>query len=39
MDPFNKPQGPQPHYSLYQRDVFKLGTEGKLPSISTHPQR
>ena len=27
MDPENKPQGPLPHYSLYQREVFKRGGE------------
>ena len=27
MDPENKPQGPSPHYSLYQREVFKRGGE------------
>ncbi|KAF5343244.1 hypothetical protein D9758_013410 [Tetrapyrgos nigripes] len=38
MDPTNKPKGPSPHYSLYQREVFKQGgTEGKLPSFSVHP--
>ncbi|KAK7468929.1 hypothetical protein VKT23_003424 [Stygiomarasmius scandens] len=37
MDPTNKPQGPSPHYSLYQREVFKQGgTEGKLPHFSVH---
>jgi hypothetical protein len=25
MDPTNKPKGPSPHYSLYQREVFKQG--------------
>lgn len=25
MDPTNKPQGPSPHYSLYQREIFKKG--------------
>lgn len=28
MDPTNKPKGPSPHYSLYQREVFKRGGEG-----------
>ncbi|KAJ3762956.1 FMN-dependent dehydrogenase [Lentinula raphanica] len=38
MDPTNKPQGPSPHYSLYQREIFKRGgTEGKLPHFSVHP--
>lgn len=27
MDPTNKPQGPSPHYSLYQREVFRKGGE------------
>jgi hypothetical protein len=27
MDPTNKKQGASPHYSLYQRDVFKRGGE------------
>lgn len=25
MDPTNKSKGPSPHYSLYQREVFKKG--------------
>lgn len=25
MDPNNKQSGPSPHYSLYQREVFKAG--------------
>ncbi|GJE93374.1 L-lactate dehydrogenase [Phanerochaete sordida] len=37
MDPTNKPQGPSPHYSLYQREVFRRGgEEGILPSFSVH---
>ncbi|TIC32789.1 FMN-dependent alpha-hydroxy acid dehydrogenase [Wallemia mellicola] len=39
MDPYNKPQGPSPHYSLYQRELFANGPEGKLPSISSHPEK
>lgn len=36
MDPTSKPKGPSPHYSLYQREIFKRGgTEGK----STYPPR
>ncbi|KAI0316574.1 FMN-dependent alpha-hydroxy acid dehydrogenase [Amylostereum chailletii] len=27
MDPTNKPAGPSPHYSLYQREVFRRGGE------------
>jgi hypothetical protein len=27
MDPTNKKKGASPHYSLYQRDVFKRGGE------------
>jgi hypothetical protein len=27
MDPTNKPKGPSPHYSLYQREVFMRGGE------------
>lgn len=27
MDPTNKPQGPSPHYSLYQREMFRTGGE------------
>ncbi|KAL6309408.1 L-lactate dehydrogenase [Sparassis latifolia] len=39
MDPENKPQGPSPHYSLYQREIFKQGgTTGQLPSFSVHPE-
>ncbi|KAI0074614.1 FMN-dependent alpha-hydroxy acid dehydrogenase [Panus rudis PR-1116 ss-1] len=39
MDPTNKPQGPSPHYSLYQREIFKRGgTTGQLPSFSVHPE-
>ncbi|PPQ82546.1 hypothetical protein CVT25_007155 [Psilocybe cyanescens] len=39
MDPTNKPKGPSPHYSLYQREVFKNGGEkGILPSFSVHPE-
>ncbi|KAJ3492242.1 hypothetical protein NLI96_g166 [Meripilus lineatus] len=39
MDPFNKPRGQSPHYSLYQRDIFKAGgTKGQLPSFSVHPE-
>lgn len=39
MDPENKPKGPSPHYSLYQREIFKRGgTTGELPSFSVHPE-
>ncbi|TFK53101.1 FMN-dependent alpha-hydroxy acid dehydrogenase [Heliocybe sulcata] len=39
MDPTNKPKGPSPHYSLYQREVFKRGGEtGILPSFSVHAE-
>ncbi|EPT01997.1 hypothetical protein FOMPIDRAFT_1059491 [Fomitopsis schrenkii] len=39
MDPENKPEGPSPHYSLYQREVFKRGGEiGELPTFSVHPE-
>ncbi|EKM57097.1 uncharacterized protein PHACADRAFT_142250 [Phanerochaete carnosa HHB-10118-sp] len=39
MDPTNKPKGPSPHYSLYQREVFRRGgEEGMLPSFSVHPE-
>jgi len=39
MDPENKPKGPSPHYSLYQREIFKRGGEtGQLPSFSVHPE-
>ncbi|KAI0720311.1 L-lactate dehydrogenase [Cerioporus squamosus] len=39
MDPENKPKGPSPHYSLYQREMFKRGGEaGILPSFSVHPE-
>ena len=27
MDPTNKPQGPSPHYSMYQREMFRRGGE------------
>ena len=27
MDPFNKPKGASPNYSLYQREMFKRGGE------------
>lgn len=27
MDPTNKPKGPSPHYSLYQREIFRGGGE------------
>ncbi|KAL5478418.1 hypothetical protein ACEPAI_2602 [Sanghuangporus weigelae] len=38
MDPTNKLKGPSPHYSLYQREVFKNGGEhGTMPSFSVHP--
>ncbi|KAE9407048.1 FMN-dependent alpha-hydroxy acid dehydrogenase [Gymnopus androsaceus JB14] len=38
MDPTSKPKGPSPHYSLYQREVFKRGgNEGNLPHFSVHP--
>jgi isopentenyl diphosphate isomerase/L-lactate dehydrogenase-like FMN-dependent dehydrogenase len=38
MDPSNKPKGASPHYSLYQREVFRNGGEnGILPNFSTHP--
>ncbi|KAJ7215581.1 FMN-dependent dehydrogenase [Mycena pura] len=38
MDPNDKPSGPSPHYSLYQREVFRRGGEqGNLPSFSVHP--
>ncbi|KAK7018493.1 FMN-dependent alpha-hydroxy acid dehydrogenase [Favolaschia claudopus] len=40
MDPTNKPKGPSPHYSLYQREVFKRGgTTGQLPTFSVHPEK
>ncbi|KAI0791536.1 L-lactate dehydrogenase [Irpex lacteus] len=39
MDPTNKPKGASPHYSLYQREVFRRGGErGQLPSFSVHPE-
>ncbi|CAL1709937.1 unnamed protein product [Somion occarium] len=39
MDPNNKPKGPSPHYSLYQREIFKRGgTTGEFPSFSVHPE-
>ncbi|KZT08158.1 L-lactate dehydrogenase [Laetiporus sulphureus 93-53] len=39
MDSENKPNGPSPHYSLYQREVFKRGGDtGQLPSFSVHPE-
>ncbi|KZT32884.1 FMN-dependent alpha-hydroxy acid dehydrogenase [Sistotremastrum suecicum HHB10207 ss-3] len=39
MDPTNKPKGPSPHYSLYQRQVFHHGgTAGQLPTFSVHPE-
>ncbi|PSR75677.1 hypothetical protein PHLCEN_2v8968 [Hermanssonia centrifuga] len=36
MDPTNKPKGPSPHYSLYQREVFKRGGEGGESTIFGH---
>lgn len=39
MDPTNKPKGASPHYSLYQRNVFKAGgTTGQrlFPSYRTY---
>ncbi|KAI6165245.1 FMN-dependent dehydrogenase [Pisolithus thermaeus] len=40
MDADNKPKGPSPHYSLYQRQVFRKGGEqGVLPSFSVHPEQ
>ncbi|KIJ64766.1 hypothetical protein HYDPIDRAFT_28126 [Hydnomerulius pinastri MD-312] len=40
MDADNKPKGPSPHYSLYQRHVFKQGGDhGALPSFSVHPEQ
>ncbi|KJA30192.1 hypothetical protein HYPSUDRAFT_268295 [Hypholoma sublateritium FD-334 SS-4] len=38
MDPSNKSKGSSPHYSLYQRHVFKTGeTQGLFPAFpSTH---
>jgi len=37
MDPSNKPKGPSPHYSLYQREVFRnAGENGILPNFSVH---
>ncbi|EIN14598.1 FMN-dependent alpha-hydroxy acid dehydrogenase [Punctularia strigosozonata HHB-11173 SS5] len=39
MDPTNKPKGPSPHYSLYQREIFRRGGEqGILPSFSVHAE-
>ncbi|EGO01300.1 hypothetical protein SERLA73DRAFT_179457 [Serpula lacrymans var. lacrymans S7.3] len=39
MDPTNKPKGPSPHYSLYQREVFQNGgSKGELPSFSVHAE-
>lgn len=35
MDPFNKPRGQSPHYSLYQRDIFKAGGTKGQRKIST----
>lgn len=34
MDPYNKPQGPSPHYSLYQRELFQAGG---FPGVPTDP--
>ena len=35
MDPTNKPQGASPHYSLYQREMFRRGgEEGIRQSLS-----
>ncbi|THH28636.1 hypothetical protein EUX98_g5556 [Antrodiella citrinella] len=37
MDPTNLQKGASPHYSLYQRDIFKAGgTTGQLPPFSVH---
>ncbi|OCH94634.1 L-lactate dehydrogenase [Obba rivulosa] len=39
MDSENKPKGPSPHYSLYQREIFKRGgTVGQFPHFSIHPE-
>ena len=35
MDPENKPKGPSPHYSLYQREMFKRGGETGI-CVSLH---
>ena len=34
MDPENKPKGPSPNYSLYQRDIFKRGGETGIRTSS-----
>ena len=34
MDPENKPKGASPHYSLYQREVFKRGGETGIRKYS-----
>lgn len=40
MDPYNKPAGPSPHYSLYQRESFKQGAvDGRLPTVPTDPHK
>lgn len=36
MDPTNKPKGPSPHYSLYQREVFRRGGEQGQRMFSSH---
>ncbi len=33
MDPENKLKGPSPHYSLYQRELFKQGGESGICSF------
>ncbi|TFY77560.1 hypothetical protein EWM64_g6454 [Hericium alpestre] len=39
MDPTNLKKGPSPHYSLYQREVFRAGgEEGRLPTFSVHAE-
>ena len=37
MDPENKPKGPSPHYSLYQRECFRNGGEKGICEWQTNP--
>ncbi|KZV80893.1 FMN-dependent alpha-hydroxy acid dehydrogenase [Exidia glandulosa HHB12029] len=40
MDPYNKPNGPSPHYSLYQRELLHDGAvNGRYPSVPTDPHK
>jgi len=38
-DPTDRPQRTSPNYDLYQREIFKAGSYGDLPTFSTDPDK